>query len=61
MRECFDEGIKACKRSVLRAFKETVLATPKSRYLSLSEKSAMIGCLLEFVDTCYNYIEKKDQ
>jgi len=61
MRECFDEGIKACKRSVLRAFKETVLSAKKARYLSLSEKSAMVSCLLEFVDTCYNYIEKKDQ
>ena len=61
MRECFDEGIKACKYELLLTFKKTVLATPKSRYLSLSEKSAMIGCLLEFVDICYNYIEKKDQ
>ena len=61
MRECFDEGIKACKRELLLTFKKTVLSAEKARYLSLSEKSAMASCLLEFVDICYNYIEKKDQ
>ena len=54
-----NDPLKACRASILRTFKETVLATPKSRYLSLSEKSAMIGCLLEFVDTCYYYIDNK--
>jgi len=54
-----DDALKACKRSVLRAFKETVLSAEKARYLSLSEKSAMVGCLLEFVDTCYYYIDRK--
>lgn len=57
-RKCNDP-LKTCRSEVLRAFKETVLSSTKSRYLSLSEKSAMIGCLLEFVDTCYNYIDKK--
>lgn len=61
MRECFDEGVKACKRELLATFKKTVLSTKNARYLSLSEKSAMVGCLLEFVDLVYNYIERKDQ
>lgn len=54
-----DDPLKACRASVLRAFKNTVLSAQKARYLSLSERSAMISCLLEFVETCYDYIDKK--
>lgn len=61
MRQSFNEGVSGCKREVLAAFKKTVLSSKKARYLSLSERSAMIGCLLEFVDTVYNYIENKDR
>lgn len=61
MRQTFDEGVKGCKREVLAAFRKTVLSTKNARYLSLSEKSAMVGCLLEYVELVYSYIEKKDQ
>ena len=54
-----DEALKRCRHDVSRVFMGTVLAHKKARFLSLSERSAMIGCLLEFVDICYNYIDAK--
>ena len=59
MHNARDEALKRCRHDVFRVFMDTVLAHKKARYLSLSERSAMIGCLLEFVDICYNYIDAK--
>lgn len=58
MRKVSNSRLADARAKMRETFFQTVLSHEKAEFLTISQKSAMVGCLNEFVELVWNYIDK---